>query len=77
MRIRETIDLTMDFERVLHMVGVFFSGIDRPFGVIGAIGVAAHGFSRTTFDVDLVAHHDDQRELVGFLESNGFSSCRG
>ncbi|HSL17068.1 MAG TPA: hypothetical protein VLB51_04105 [Methylomirabilota bacterium] len=34
----------MDFERVLAMIGEHFEATGEPFGVVGALGVAAHGF---------------------------------
>lgn len=62
----------MDFARVLQLVDGFLAESGRPYGVIGAIGVAAIGVSRTTFDVDFLAHRDDQRGLITFLESHGY-----
>jgi hypothetical protein len=62
----------MDFARVLLLVDRFFTDSGRSYGVIGALGVAAHGFSRTTFDVDVLAHKRDQPELIAFLESQGY-----
>jgi hypothetical protein len=62
----------MDFVRVLRLIDGFFRGIDRPYGVVGAIGIAAHGVSRSTLDVDLVVHRDDQDELISFLEGRGY-----
>jgi hypothetical protein len=62
----------MDFARVLLLVSGFFKGIDQPFAVIGALGLAVRGFSRATFDVDILAPGEAQDELVAFLESAGY-----
>jgi hypothetical protein len=62
----------MNFTRVLQLIGAFFDSTGEPFGVIGALGVAAHGFSRTTFDIDIVAAQSVQPKLVEYLESEGF-----
>jgi hypothetical protein len=64
----------MDFARVLQLVDGFFVESKRPYGVIGAIGVAAYGVSRTTFDIDFIAHRNDQREIIAFLESTGYTT---
>jgi len=64
----------MDFERVLTLVSGFFDGIERPYGVIGALGLAARGIARTTFDVDIVAEAEVQDELIAFLEARGFTT---
>lgn len=61
----------MDFARVLQLVDSFFTGSNRQYAVIGAVGVAAHGVSRTTFDVDFLARKEDQPALVAFLELPG------
>jgi len=62
----------MDFTRVLAMVGDFLRGVDQPFAVIGALGLAARGLSRTTFDVDIVVHFEAQEKLLEFFESKGY-----
>lgn len=62
----------MDFSRVLHLVGGFFEDVDYPFAVIGALGLAARGVSRATFDVDIVVQGDAQDEVIAFLESKGY-----
>lgn len=62
----------MDFARVLQLLDSFFAESGRQYAVIGAVGVAAHGVSRTTFDVDFLARREDQPALVAFLESEGF-----
>lgn len=69
---RCTIGLDMDFERVLAMIGEHFEATGEPFGVVGALGVAAWGFSRTTFDVDIVAPSSAQAALVEFFEGAGY-----
>lgn len=62
----------MDFARVLQLISAFFTAVGQPFGVIGALGVAARGFSRTTFDVDIVAPQSVQEALVAHLEETGY-----
>ena len=42
----------MDFARVLDLLDGYFSRTSQPFAVIGALGIAAWGVGRTTFDVD-------------------------
>jgi hypothetical protein len=42
--------------------------------VIGALGLAARGIGRTTFDVDIIAEADIQGELITFLETHGFTT---
>ena len=63
----------MDFARVLVLVGGLFEGAGRPYAVIGALGLAARGISRTTFDVDIVVPFEAQEELLGFLQSQGYA----
>ncbi|MCU0305475.1 MAG: hypothetical protein MUC56_15585 [Thermoanaerobaculales bacterium] len=62
----------MDFERVLALIRSHFDDVGEPFGVVGALGVAARGFSRTTFDVDIVAPASAQAALIEFLEAAGY-----
>lgn len=63
----------MDFTRVLALVGDFLRGVDQPYAVIGALGLAARGLSRTTFDVDIVVQFEAQERLVEFFEANGYT----
>lgn len=62
----------MNFARVLQLISDFFEGVNQPFAVIGALGLATIGVSRATFDVDIVAPGEIQGALVDFLESEGF-----
>jgi hypothetical protein len=62
----------MDFARVLVLVSRFFTEVDQRFAVIGALGLAAQGHSRATFDVDIVTTGEIQADLIGFLESMGY-----
>ena len=64
----------MDFAKVLVLVAGFFKEMGRPFAVIGALGLAARGFSRATFDVDIVAPAEIQDDLVAFLEGQGYAT---
>lgn len=62
----------MDFARVLVLVSHFFDGTDQKFAVIGALGMAAQGHSRATFDVDIVTTAEVQAQLIDYLESMGY-----
>ena len=64
----------MDFNRVLVLVSGFFDRLGQPFAVIGALGLAARGISRTTFDVDIVVPFEVQGQLLAFLEAQGYAS---
>jgi hypothetical protein len=67
-----TIEWLMDFTRVLLLVGGFMKSVGQPFAVIGALGLAARGLSRSTFDVDIVVPIEAQPRLLNFLESQGY-----
>jgi len=62
----------MDFARVLVLVSDFFDEIEERFAVIGALGLAAQGHSRATFDVDIVTTGEVQAKLIEYLESMGY-----
>jgi len=62
----------MDFARVLNLLGGYFSRSNQSFAVVGALGIAARGVGRTTFDVDIVARSEAQGRLIAFLESKGY-----
>lgn len=64
----------MDFARVLVLVSEFFGEIDQRFAVIGALGLAAQGHSRATFDVDIVTTGEVQAQLIEYLESMGYQT---
>jgi hypothetical protein len=64
----------VDFERVLRTLTSFFEETNTEWGVIGGLAMAAYGASRTTLDVDIVAHGETQDRLVEFLESWGFET---
>lgn len=63
----------MDFVRVLMLIGGFFEETGHPYAVIGALGLAARGISRTTFDVDIMMPFEAQGEFLSFLKSQGFA----
>jgi len=60
----------MDFARVLVLVSDFFDEIDERFAVIGALGLAAQGHSRATFDVDIdeIKGYSRRYELEALLD---------
>ncbi|MCP4897221.1 MAG: nucleotidyl transferase AbiEii/AbiGii toxin family protein [bacterium] len=64
----------MDFERVLTSVATFIRDRGQPWALIGGLGMAAFGMQRTTFDLDLVVPGEVQDDLIGFLESSGYST---
>jgi hypothetical protein len=64
----------MDFEKVLDLISGFFDDRERPWAVVGGLAMVAYGFGRTTLDVDILASGSDQDALVGFLETQGYST---
>lgn len=64
----------MDFAHVIDTVSRFFKDRDHPFAIIGGISMAAYGMVRTTLDVRLVTTGKAQRELIAFLESEGYQT---
>ena len=65
----------MDFARVLEDLARFLAERGYPFALIGALGLAAHGLARTTFDlVDLIVDAAAQAELIAHLEALGYAT---
>jgi len=64
----------MDFTAVLADVARYLDGRDRPWALVGGVGLAALGIARTTLDLDLVVEADVQGELVGWLEREGYET---
>ncbi len=64
----------MDFEDVLRTLAEFFEENGAEWGVIGGLAMAAHGASRTTLDVDIIVNREVQDQLIGFLQSQGFTT---
>ncbi len=64
----------MDFERILRFLAEFFDETDVEWGVIGGLAMAVHGAARTTLDVDIVVDGAFQDQLIGFLQSQGFTT---
>lgn len=62
----------MDFARVLEMVGGHCERRGTRFALCGGLAMAAYGFGRLTFDLDIVADRSGQDDLVAFLESAGY-----
>lgn len=64
----------MDFSTVLASVTRFLDQRQRPWAVVGGVGLAALGLARTTLDLDLVVEAEAQDELVRFLEAEGYET---
>lgn len=64
----------MDFARVLEDLARFLAERGHPFALIGALGLAAHGLARTTFDLDLIIDAAAQAELIAHLEALGYDT---
>jgi len=64
----------MDFAAVLAEVGQFLDERQRPWALVGGVGLAALGFARTTLDLDFVVEVAAQDELVRFLERGGWET---
>jgi len=64
----------MEFGRALALVGGFLDSRGYRWAVIGGLAMGAYGLARTTQDVDLVVPAAAQRELVAFLEENGYET---
>lgn len=65
---------TQPFEKALKAVVRLIAAIEQPAAVIGGIAVVAHGFARTTADIDLavVAAPDEVPELLRTAQKFGF-----
>jgi hypothetical protein len=64
----------MDFAAVLAEVAQFLDERRRSWALVGGVGLAALGFSRTTLDLDFVVEAAAQGELVDFLERHGWET---
>ncbi len=64
----------MDFSTVLARITRFLDQRQRPWAVVGGVGLAALGLARTTLDLDLVVETEVQDELVRFLEAEGYET---
>jgi len=64
----------MDFAGVLELVGGFLDSRGYCWAVIGGLAMATYGIPRTTMDVDLVVGKEAQRDLVTFLEAEGYET---
>lgn len=64
----------VDFGRAYDEVGAFLSTAGFHCAVVGGVALAAYGCPRMTLDLDLATEAEAQGELVGFLESRGYST---
>jgi hypothetical protein len=64
----------MDVSRVLNLVRPFFENRAEPYALVGGLALLAYGAPRATFDVDLLAPRRTQKDLVAFLETQGFTT---
>lgn len=64
----------MDFTKALRTLATFFEERGAPFAVIGGFGLHAYGLSRATYDLDLLTVSSVQRELVSYLETEGYET---
>jgi hypothetical protein len=62
----------MDISRVLEMLRPFFESRKEPYALVGGLALLSYGAARATFDVDILALRESQRDLVAFLERHGF-----
>ncbi len=62
----------MDFGRVLDEIAGFLDGRERPWALIGGLGLAAFGMERFTLDLDLVVPGAEQDEIVTFMDQLGY-----
>jgi len=64
----------MKFDLVLKKISEFLEKRGSQYAVIGGIGMAIYGIPRTTLDLDIVVPRDIQKELVSFLENQGYET---
>ena len=62
------------FIRVLEWITKYLEENEYRYAVIGGIGLAALGMSRTTFDLDFVVQSRAQEDIIRFLESRGYET---
>lgn len=65
---------SVDFAKIIELVGGFLDRGGHRWAVCGGLGLAAYGFARMTFDADFVVEGAVQDDLVTFLESCGFET---
>jgi hypothetical protein len=62
----------LDFARVFEHVAGFLEARGFPCALAGALALHARGYSRATFDLDLITATAARTALVTFLESAGY-----
>jgi len=65
-----------EFPEILQFVCTYLNKNDIEYVVVGGVAVMYHGVPRTTVDIDIILHFDDDEIpfFVEFLNSNGFSA---
>ena len=64
----------MDFGAVLEDLADFLAERGHLWAVVGGVALAAYGLARTTLDLDIVLDLSAQEDLLGFLESRGYTT---
>jgi hypothetical protein len=67
-------EVSLDFARVLDRVAPLLEKGGLPYAVVGGLGLHAYGYSRATFDLDLVTRSEAQAPLVALLEELGYET---
>ncbi len=62
----------MDIKRILDTVRPALEAGGHPLALAGAFALNAHGYSRATVDLDLIAPAAAQPKLIATLEGAGF-----
>jgi hypothetical protein len=64
----------MDFERVIGEIAGFLESEKLPFLLIGGLAMHAHGLSRMTSDIDLLAPAASRERIIEFMEQKGYET---
>ncbi len=64
----------LNFGAVLGVVSGFLDEKGCRYAVIGGVALATYGLTRTTQDLDLIVDLAGQNDLIGFLESLGYTT---
>ncbi len=64
----------MNFKKIFHLLIDFFEREGIDYALIGAFALQAYGYMRATQDVDFIVRDEDQKKIIGNLESLGFET---
>jgi hypothetical protein len=64
----------LDFARVFDRLAQLLDERGHPYAVVGALALHAWGYSRATFDLDLVTASPAQGDLVALLQTLGYET---